>query len=182
MQLSEQQLSSKVGLYWNRDSDGIRKLSLKDGGLQLISPDGAYEMRPLSENRFRVVGQPIELRFESATPGRPQHLAEIFRGGDPRFFEPVNEFTHTRAELREYVGTYVSDEAEAVYRVALQDDKLVLSRPRRKTGILEPTVRDLFSMPGWTIRFARDSNNRISGMLFNRRFGIRNFRFTKQTP
>ena len=64
--------------------------------------------------------------------------------------------------------------------MALQDDKLVLKRPRREAANLQPLLRDVFSM-GYTIRFTRDSNNRVSAMLFNW-YGVRDFRFTKQTP
>ena len=79
------------------------------------------------------------------------------------------------------MGTYVSEEAEAAYQVALQDGKLVLKRPRREAASLQSLLRDVFIMPGWTIRFGRESNNGVSAMLFNG-YAIRNFRFTKQRP
>jgi CubicO group peptidase (beta-lactamase class C family) len=182
VELSEEQLASKTGLYWNRENEWIRKIVLKEGKLRKLLTYGRYEMKPLSENRFRLVGRPrAEVRFEAATPGARPRLAENFGGVEFRFFEPVAQFTPTRTELAAYVGTYVSEEAEATYRVALQDDKLVLKRPRREAASLQPLLRDVFSMPGYTIRFTRDSNNRVFAMLFNS-YAIRNFRFTKQTP
>ncbi len=182
VELSEEQLASKTGLYWNRENEWIRKIVLKEGELRMVLTYGRYEMKPLSENRFRLVGRPrAEVRFEAATPGSKPRLAENFGGGKFRFFEPVAQFTPTRTELAAYVGTYVSEEAEATYQVALQDDKLVLKRPRRKAASLQPLLRDVFSMPGYTIHFTRDSNNRVFAMLFNS-YAIRNFRFTKQTP
>ena len=56
MQLSEEQLARKVGLYWNRERDGFRKIFMKEGKLHLTFPgeDESYEMKPLSENRFRA--------------------------------------------------------------------------------------------------------------------------------
>jgi len=184
VELSEDQRASKTGLYWNRENEWVRKIVLKDGKLRLLmSPLSrrSYEMEPLSANRFRLVGRPrAEVRFEAATPGARPRLAERFGGVKFRFYEPVAQFTPTRTKLAEYVGTYVSEEVEATYRVALQDDKLVLKRPRREAVSLQPLLRDVFSM-GYTIRFTRDSKNRVSAMLFNW-YGIRNFRFTKRTP
>ncbi|MEE9159699.1 MAG: serine hydrolase domain-containing protein [Gammaproteobacteria bacterium] len=182
VELSEEQLASRTGLYWNRENEWIRKIIVKEGKLRMVLTYRSYEMKPLSENRFRLVGRPgAEVRFEAATPGSKARLAENFGGVEFRFFEPVAQFTPTRTELAAYVGTYVSEEAEATYRVALQDDKLVLKRPRREAASLQPLLRDVFSMPGYTIRFTRDSNNRVFAMLFNS-YAIRNFRFTKQTP
>ena len=181
VELSEEELASKAGLYWNRENYWIRKIVLKEGKLRKFLTYGRWEMKPLSENRFRLVGRPrAEVRFEAATPGARPRLAERFGGTKFRFFEPVDPVTPTRTELGAYVGTYVSEEVEATYQVALQDDKLVLKRPRREAASLQPLLCDVFSM-GYTIRFTRDSNNRVSAMLFNW-YGVRNFRFTKQRP
>lgn len=184
VELSEEQLASKTGLYWNWENEWIRKVVMKEGKLHLLmSPVSrrTWEMKPLSENRFRLIGRPrAEVRFEAATPEVRPRLAERFGGKKFRFFAPVDPFTPTHKELAEYVGTYVSEEVEAAYHVALQGDKLVLKRPRRKAASLQPLLRDVFSM-GYTIRFSRDSSNRVSAMLFNW-YGLRNFRFTKQTP
>ena len=65
--------------------------------------------------------------------------------------------------------------------MALQDDKLVLKRPKREAVSLQPLLRDVFSILGYTIRFTRDSNNGVSAMLFNK-YVVRNFGFTKQRP
>jgi len=184
VELSEEQLASKTGLYWNWENEWIRKVVLKEGKLHLLmSPVSrrTWEMKPLSENRFRLIGRPrAEVRFEAATPEVRPRLAERFGGKKFRFFAPVDPFTPTHKELAEYVGTYVSEEVETAYHVALQGDKLVLKRPRRKVASLQPLLRDVFSM-GYTIRFSRDSSNRVSAMLFSW-YGVKNFRFTKQTP
>ncbi len=79
------------------------------------------------------------------------------------------------------MGTYVSDEVDVIYRVALEDDRLVLKRLGVKPAILQPALRDVFSAPGWSLRFTRDANNRVSGAVFNN-YRNRNFRFTKKSP
>ncbi len=184
VQLSEQQLARKVGLYWSRERDGFRKIFIKEGKLHLTFPgeDESYEMKPLSENRFRLVRAPIvEYRFEPAEPGGPLRLAHSVRGRKPEFFEPVAQFTPAPTDLGEYVGTYVSDEVDVIYRVALEDDKLVLKRLGVKPAILQPALRDVFSAPDWSLRFTRDANNQVTGVVLNN-YRNRNYRFTKQTP
>ncbi len=185
IKLSEEQLSSKVGLYWYREDEMSRKIVLKEGKLRLVmsaTSSRFFELEPLSEHRFRLVGRPrAKLRFESATAGGRPILAEDFGGiGKFRIFEPVDLFTPTPAALAEYVGTYFSEEADAVFQVAIQDDRLVLKRPRRDAASLRPLLLDVFGIPGYSIRFSRESNNEVSAMLFNG--AVRNFRFTKQTP
>jgi len=185
VQLSEQQLASKVGLYWNRESDRFRKFSVKEGKLHLVSfsdEDVSYEMKPLSENRFRVDVWPEgEFRFERAEPSGPLRLAVSDRRRKPKFFKSVAQFTPAPTDLGEYVGTYVSDEVDVIYRVALEDDKLVLKRLGVKPASLQPALRDVFSAPDWSLRFTRDANNQVTGVVLNN-YRNRNFRFTKQTP
>ncbi len=183
VQLSEPQLASKVGLYWNRERDGFRKIFMKEGKLHLIFPgeDESYEMKALSENRFRLVLYSLmEVRFEPVGIGGPLRLTQTTRDRNSESFEPVAQFTPTRRELYEYVGTYVSDEVDVIYRVGLDDDKLVLKRLGDKPAILQPALRDVFSAPDWSLRFTRDANNQVTGVLLNN-YRNRNFRFTKKT-
>ena len=94
-------------------------------------------------------------------------------------FDPVAPFLPSAAESGEYAGNYVSEEIEPIYRVAVQDGKLVLLRLKNDPDTLEPKTRDVFSREVGPIRFTRDSNNHVSGFL--RSTGrIRNFRFMRQ--
>ena len=193
VQVTEQQLASNVGLYWNRELDGFLEFSMKEGKLHVVwdfRPETDVPTTPLGKNRFRVSyypEDPMEYRFEATTPGeRPRLIIHSVRQGyTPEFYyEPVVQFTPTRGELGDYVGTYVSDEVDVIYRVALREDKLVLKRLGFKPAILVPALRDVFSAPSstprWSLRFRRDLNNRVSGVVLND-YDNRNFRFTKQT-
>ena len=66
-------------------------------------------------------------------------------------------FTPDPKDLPGYVGRYVSDEAEAVYEVAIQDDALVLKRRPASITELRPIARDEFRGPSGTVRFIRDA-------------------------
>lgn len=182
VQLTEQQLTAKVGFYWNSDTDEFLKISMKDGKLQLItSSGGTFEMQPLSENHFGLWG-PYEAWFEPTT-GETQPRLVVQWGGasTPQSFKPVDQFRPAAAQLADYAGTYVSEEIDAIWRVAPEQDKLVLRRLKFRPVTLQPALPDVFIGLPWTLRFTRDSNNRVSGFVLNRHGSFRNFRFTKQT-
>ena len=78
-----------------------------------------------------------------------------------------------------YVGAYVSEEIDPVYRIVLQDGNLSLTRLKKKAEALRPAVRDVFTGDVGTVRFTCDSRQRISGLVVNAG-RIRNFRFEKR--
>ena len=65
------------------------------------------------------------------------------------------------------MGHYVSDEIEAVFRIVLEGDKLMLKRLRHDPARLRPATEDAFQTSSWTLRFQRDSDGRLSGMVLN---------------
>jgi CubicO group peptidase (beta-lactamase class C family) len=66
-------------------------------------------------------------------------------------------FTPDPKDLPGYAGRYVSDEAEAVYEIALEDGALVLKRRPDSVTELRGIARDEFRGPSGTIRFIRDA-------------------------
>ncbi len=181
--LTEQQLASLMGLYWDRDDDQFRNAYLKDGKLRVLGREDDFVLKPVSENLFHLAevpfGDEVSLHFEPGAGDKPRRLLESFGEGNPNVFEAVTPFTPSVAERAEYAGSYVSDEIDPVYRMIVQDGKLVLTRLKHKPDLLEPRIRDVFSGEIGTIRFTRDSNHRVSGFLLNTG-RIRNFRFTRR--
>lgn len=177
---SPDQLASKVALYWDRDSDRFRRIVVKENKLYAVFSDESLEMLPLSENRFRTVSFPVEVRFE-ATPDGSWRMIQVFPApeGKPVSYERVAPISVSRTELAEYVGTYTSEEMEAVYRMALDSDALVLKRLRHNPEKLEPAQPGVFLASIGTMRFERDGTNRVFGFVLNGG-RVRNFRFTKK--
>ena len=64
--------------------------------------------------------------------------------------------------LTDYVGTYVSDEAEVTYVVGVQDGTLVLKRRPDTTLRLAVVYADGFRGLGF-IRFHRDNAGKVTG-------------------
>ena len=164
--LSKDELARYAGVYWNRQHDSIRRIALGERGLELVERSGRHNLQPLAANRFRVAGRATILRFE---PGSLSESGEIYQAAAP--IEP------TPQALREYAGNYVSEEMEAVWRIALEDGKLVLHRLRFKPTTLTPAVADVFQIPVGNLRFVRDSHGNVAALIVNTD-RVRNFRLT----
>jgi hypothetical protein len=55
--LSENELSSVAGLFWNPSTDNLRRLYVKDGRLMYLrAPGNVSELAPLGGNRFLMLG------------------------------------------------------------------------------------------------------------------------------
>jgi hypothetical protein len=182
--LTEQQLAVLDGLYWNRDDDQFVKTYMKDGKLRVsFDIENDYVLKPVSETFFHIAdvpwGDQANFHFEPAAGDNPRRLLNSFGDGKPDVFVSVAPFTPTTADLGDFAGSYVSQEIEAVYRMVVQDEKLILIRLKHKSDPLAPRILDVFSAEVGTIRFTRDSNHRVSGFLLSTG-GIRNFRFTRR--
>jgi CubicO group peptidase (beta-lactamase class C family) len=182
VQLSEQQLRANVGTYLNPDGDEIRRIILKDGKLRVVMGNGsdeASELEALGEDHFRLLTAPVDIRFELTQPGGSRRLIQTSSvGGKPEVFERVPEFTPSAQELKNYAAVYHSNEIEPLYEIKLEDGKLVLHRLKNKPDTLRPVTHDLFSADVGSIRFKRNTQGQISGLVVNTG-RITNLRFEK---
>lgn len=182
--LTEQQLASLAGLYWNRDDDQFVKAYMKEGTLRASAGgEGDFALKPVSETTFHLAevpfGDQVNLRFEPGAGGKARRLLTSFGDEKADVYEAVTPSTPSVAEHAEYAGRYVSEEVDPVYQMIVQDGKLILKRLKHEPDALEPRMRDVFSGKIGTIRFTRDSRHRVSGFLISTG-RIRNFRFTRR--
>ena len=117
--------------------------------------------------------------FRGSCRNLPRHLELSLHGGKPDTFESVTAFDPTAAEMAEYAGAFVSEELDPVYRIALQDGKLALTRLKHKPDTLRPATRDVFFGEIGTLHFTRDAHQNISGFMLDAG-RIQNFRFTRK--
>lgn len=178
--LTEAQLAGKVGIYYNPDGDVVRRIILQGGSLRALQgvAGTGVELKPLSDTRFRPVGQAVEIRLEPVGAGAMRWIDVPDSGAKPIAYERAEEFKPTPAQLADYVGQYQSDEIEPNYRMAIRDDRLVLERMKSGPSPLAPAIKDLFTNPLGNIRFVRDSQGKVTGFILNRG-RILNFRFKK---
>jgi CubicO group peptidase (beta-lactamase class C family) len=162
--LSAEELATKTGIYWNPVNEDMWILSVKEG--KLVDLGGAV-LSPLSNERFKVVGQRRQLIFETAHQGgRPLRLRQIDEGGQPVIYQAVPAMTPTSAQLNEYAGNYYSEELNVTYTLFVEGGKLTLRRRRSKNMPLDPTFTDAFMRDDLgLLRFTRNGQNRVSGFL-----------------
>jgi CubicO group peptidase (beta-lactamase class C family) len=182
--LSAPQMEALAGLYWDRDADDYLKILAHDGQLQADGGDGEpLTLKPFDEGHFHVADRPwgnmVDVHFLPGSSGQPRRIEQSFGGGKPTAFEAVEAFTPSAADLPQYAGAYISEEIDPVYRIVLENGSLKLSRLKHKTETLRPAVRDVFTGDIGTVRFTRDSSQRISGLILNAG-RIRNFRFSRK--
>ena len=183
--MTTEQMAAIAGMYWGREEDDFEKVQIKDGKLQMdIGRDDFHELQPFAPEHFHVANVPwgdkIDIHFIPADAGKPSRLEQIFPGGKPQSYEAVAAFDPTAAQLPEYTGAFVSQEIDPVYRISLQDGKLVLLRLRHKPDTLWPAMRDAFVGEIGTLRFTRDANQQVSGFTLDAG-RIQNLQFTRKT-
>lgn len=183
--LTTEQMAGFTGLYWNREDDAFVKIFVKDGKLK--GDSGGEEplvLKPFAESRFHIADKPwgdrVEIHFVTPSGDKPRRMEQSFGGGKPSVFEITEAFSPSGAELAEYTGAYVSEEIDPVYRIALDGEKLSLTRLKHEADTLRPAVRDVFTAQIGTVRFTRDpANGHVLGFVLNAG-RIQNFHFVKR--
>lgn len=175
--LTEAQMKSKVGAYWNAAAGNLARVTLATGKLAL----NGIELIALDENRFRAKGQPGEAVFTPQQNGNPAQVTLMQEGRKPTVFVAQEAMNPTTEQLKEYAGAYYSEELDTVYRMEVDGDKLVLKRKKYPPMPCSVAFKDAFSNPmAGTLQFTRDPQKRINGMIVNAG-RIRNLRFVRSS-
>jgi hypothetical protein len=69
----------------------------------------------------------------------------------------------TAAALAGFAGSYVSQEIDPIYRIAVESGSLVLKRLKSKSEKLEPTITDTFWGLNGDLHFQRGPSGKIRG-------------------
>jgi CubicO group peptidase (beta-lactamase class C family) len=183
VQLTPEQLKSKVGTYLNPATDDVIRISLKGDKLEAGWGTGeeSYELKAVGENRFRLSIAPVDFSFEAAKPGGPLQLTFKPDDGKPDVFAEVDAFTPSAGELRDYAGVYSSEEIDPLYELKVEQDGLVLHRLKNKPDALKPVTKDFFVGSIGNLRFARNAQGEISGFKLSTG-RVQNLRFEKGRP
>lgn len=111
--------------------------------------------------------------------------ASTTSGGGPAPNPPT--YSPSPNELRQFAGTYRSDEIRLPYTITAQGAHLTLHAFKIGTVPMVPISKDEFSctqsvpsnVQSWRVRFTRDNRGRISGFLIDTAYWTRNLRFTR---
>ena len=153
------QLNALTGGY--RDTRTGQHLEITSDGESLEI--GGMSLTPISDTEFASLARGASLKFDGPARGgvRPTAILDS-PVDDGVLIEPVGKFHPTSAQLREYTGTYYSDEAEVTYWIEVEDGSLQIKDRYGDTEELEPVYPDAFSQGGTTYIFRRNSTGRIT--------------------
>ena len=160
--LGAEQMKAVAGVYVNPLTGSATWVTVKDGNL-VAGRTGGPVLVPLSESRFRVTGQPVEIELRNG------EMIQSFLAWPPR--KPVRlvrqpELKPTRGELEQYAGTYYSEELDATYTVAATDTTLELRTRMGDAKVVRPAYKDAFA-GDLLLLFARDARGRVTGLSMN---------------
>jgi Beta-lactamase len=179
VELSQDQLRSKAGIYISEPGDRLLRLQAKDGAPWAdFNYLGSAKLESVSETRF------VMQHFWRIDFADDSHLvltseSEEMGTGRPISYRRVPAFAPTTAELRDFTGKYRSPELDLPYFIAVENSQLMLHWPKKQALLLLPVTTDLFvNIPGWRIRFTRDKRGHVSGFILNTT-RLSNFRFER---
>jgi CubicO group peptidase (beta-lactamase class C family) len=169
VKLSDDELSSKAGLYRLVGRDLPVLITLRQGTLMLRSyyqDEYDFEVTPVGANQFLFQGR-VPLEFVPATAGRPKewHVGE---GKDQRLWQLVT-FAPSATDLQSYVGDYRSEEIGVTYTIVERGSVLIVENPGRAEIPVQPFSRDVFVGDSvGIVKFSRDARGALSGFTVNR--------------
>jgi hypothetical protein len=185
IQVAEQELNAVAGSYFNFANNNFRRIYVKSGKLFYSRGGSESELAPLGNNRFLMLGVPdqIEISFKSPRPGAPLQMFTASNGKVIFVHDAVKTATYTPEQLREFSGTFFSEEIEASYTISLKGDKLMLRRKNvdGETPLAGQFADAFFAAGTGGIRFIRDTQNRVNGFLLTTG-RVRNLRFVRTQP
>jgi CubicO group peptidase (beta-lactamase class C family) len=156
-----------AGLYLDPATDDLRRLYMKDGKLMYYRFGGRdNELQPLGGGRFLMlgIGTRVELSF---TVGQGKHPGMIMsaEGRKPVTLERVEPAATGTRQLKDFVGTYYSEELDTAYRILPEGDKIILRVKNSDDNPLVPQFTDAFTDAPMSliIRFTRDRGGRVNG-------------------
>lgn len=176
--LTAELLAPFAGVYSNPVTGAPQVVTLRRDTLVLGRVNGPA-LLPISENRFKVMGQPVELEFTAdgvvqttqGWPPRAPVLAKRVAAGIAQA---------SRAELERYAGSYYSEELGATYAVTATDSTLVLKSRWGNDRTVRLVYGDTF-VGDYLLRFTRGKGGKVDGMLMSSG-RARGVRFEREQP
>lgn len=161
LKLTAAQLAPFSGLWRNARTYRTTRVTVTDGKLRIA---GGPELIPLSRTAFALGASGIRMEFERVSDGGRPHLVAVYPDGFRDPHAPVPDFAPAAERLREYTGTFASDEVEASYTIAVSGQNLVARDRYGAERVLAPQYPDVFQQGGSLVRFLRDGTGRVTEM------------------
>lgn len=170
IQVPQESLEELTGYYYSGEISSVRQIILREGKLFYHrGPGKESELAPLGERRFLMLGIPVHLEVSFPPTETNQPLRMLIETNDDcgvwHAFEPV---TLLPEALKQYAGSYYSEEIDATYELLYENGVLLLRFPPDDLRLLRPVFQDGFQIEGVvTCRFQRNNAGRIVGLLID---------------
>lgn len=156
-----------AGLYREPTTHAVWKVAADGSGLSIEEGWDTGRYAPVGPMTFRSAdedaGFPTDLVFRETSGTVPPRFQVLAIGEVPQTFERIDPVTPSLDQLREYTGTYYSEELEVVHRIVLEDGDLYIKYRKSPHIPLEPAQNDQFTMDWARIEFERDSQDKVLG-------------------
>jgi CubicO group peptidase (beta-lactamase class C family) len=173
------------GTYWLESSQLLRRIVLDKGKLFYVrSAENRSELAPVSPTEFRMKDVPDEVRvsFSDKKGTRFDTLTVTVNKQPPTVGKWMEPFTPSEEALKEYAGSYYSDELDTRYDLTLNSGKLQVQIGHKETVPLSPQKKDFFSVDDMAnIQFQRDGNGAVTGFAISTG-RVLNLKFVKLKP
>ncbi|MBL8191097.1 MAG: beta-lactamase family protein [Acidobacteria bacterium] len=155
--MKPEELQKYVGLWHNEKTHMPERTVVENGALRLA---GQAVLRPLPDGSF--LSGSTKIRFQMGTNGKPISV-EVDTGEAITRYIAETQWTPTPNELMPLAGIWHSDEADASFTIAVENDKaFFVQRPDTRLQ-LRPQFKDHFSVGiGQVLWVTRDANGQIT--------------------
>jgi CubicO group peptidase (beta-lactamase class C family) len=167
----------RAGVYIQPTTLQFLELTMRDGQLTLGRAGGPV-LLPLAENRFRVMGQPVELVFADGEQAGFERRP--IAGGRPVPFEWHRPAVVSATALAAFAGEYYSEEVDARYRVIATASGLSMRTGTSNPIEARPLFQDAFDWDGNTLQFIRTGSDVTGFEVTSSR--MRRVRFERVSP
>ncbi len=156
VKVTAQNVAARAGMYRNTTTGTVQTFVAEKEALR---PQSGPALIPLSDTRFAVAAGGRTYEFD--VKGGLRVVAE---NGTVETYERVQPARPTPEQLKAFVGSYASDEAEVAIQVIVDGKDLKLARRPDTSLVLTPLYEDAFSAPTLgLVRFRRGGNGRVVG-------------------
>jgi len=185
IKLSESELIKFSGTFYDPQQGVIWKLSPKENNLQVQVnfSSRTFLISPISKTKF-YTNNPFtgEIEFKIAQEGTPPIMLVLWEGREISTFKSIRLELLSPAQLKEYTGSFYSEELKTTYKILLENGKLFMrhENPYKDypEDALSPTFKDKFIVSGLKLNFFRSKKGGLVSFTVDAG-RVKNIRFTK---
>ncbi len=178
--LSPDHLKQFEGNFWNDSGSLARKIYVENDTLRYFrSENNVTALIPLSFNKFEMKDVSIYVTVEFKKANNELSMLVEQENGQNFNFESLEPIDLKTFDLKQYAGTYFSEELMTEYELYVQDGKLMGRHFRLGSVPLNVIKEDYLESPGGKVMVTRNNSGKVKGLKVTTG-RVRNLRFEKK--